>query len=105
MIKEIEVSQIITYLAKKSERNYCECKYAEVQRIGNYIEHHNKSVRVELSERYYHSFRSRSVRHIIIEHDAVVIDGINSPVMQAIIKQYAPKDDIAALIEQALSDR
>ena len=104
MIKEIGVSQIVTYLARKSGKDYYECEYAELRRIGKYIETHDHSVRVELGERYYRSFRSRSVRHIIVERDRLLIDGINHPVMQAIIKQYAPTGKVAALIEEAIKE-
>lgn len=104
MIKEIEVSQIVTYLASRSGKDYYECEYATLRSIGSYIEKHDSSIRVELGERYYRSFRSRSVRHIIVERDRLLIDGINNPIMQAIIRQYSPTGKIAALIEAAIKE-
>lgn len=104
MIKEIEVSQIVTYLASRSGMNYYECEYATLRRIGSFIESHDSSIRVELGERYYRSFRSRSVRHIIVERDRLLIDDIKSPIMQAIIRQYSPTGKIATLIEEAIRE-
>lgn len=104
MIKVIEAAQIVTYLARRSGNDFYECEYSTLRRIGSYIEKHDSSIRVEIGERYYRSFRSRSVRHIIIGGNSLIIEGVNNPIMQAIIKQYAVSGRIAALIEEAIND-
>lgn len=102
MIKEVEASQLVAYLAKKSGRDTFTCTFSQLRQIGSYIEQHDQTIRVELGERYYHAFRSRSVRHIAIKESVIEVEGINSPIMQSLIRQYAPSPQVVKLIEQAL---
>lgn len=104
MIKEIEVSQLVTYLAKETNEDSINCPFSRLQYIGNYIEQHNQEIRVELGERCFRSFRSRCVQHIIINDESIIVEGINTPIVQSLISQYAPKGDVARLINQALEE-
>ncbi len=102
MIREVEVSQLVAYLANKSTGDSFSCTFNQLRQIGSYIEKHDQTIRVELGERYYRAFRSRSVRHIVIRESVIEIEGVNSPVMKSLFRQYAPNPRIAALIEQAI---
>ncbi len=104
MIKEIEVAQLVTYLAKETNEESITCYFSQLQKIGNYIEQHNQEIRVELGERYFRSFRSRCVQHIILDGESIIMEGINTPIVQSLISQYAPKDEVASLIKQALEE-
>lgn len=104
MIKEVKASQLVTYLARRSGKDSFSCPFDKLRKIGNYIEQHDQSIRVELGERYYNAFRSRSVRHIFIRESVIEIDGAKSPVVQSLFRQYAPNSQVVELIEQALED-
>ena len=104
MIKEIEVSQLVTYLAKETNEESITCSFSRLQYIGNFIEQHDQEIRVELGERYFRSFRSRCVQHIIVNNESIILEGINTPIVKSLISQYAPKDEVARLIKQALEE-
>ena len=105
MIKEVEASQLVTYLAKRSGKDTFTCTFSQLRQIGSFIEQHDQTIRVELGERYYHAFRSRSVRHISIRETVIEVDGVNTPVMQSLFRQYAPSSYVAALIEEAIRSK
>lgn len=105
MIKEVEASQLVTYLAKRSGRDTFTCTFSQLRQIGSFIEQHDKTIRVELGERHYQAFRSRSVRHIAIRESVIEVDGVNSPIMQSLFRQYAPSSHVAALIEEAIKTK
>lgn len=103
MIKEIEVAELATYLAEHSGKEEIKINYAQLRSVGNYLEEHDQSIRVSLSDSSYHSFQSCSMRHItVVDDDELSIHGIKGPVVQALIRQYAPKGRIAQLIDEAL---
>lgn len=105
MIKEVEVSHLVTYLAKRNAEDTFSCTFTELRRIGNYIEKRDQTIRVELSERCCRAFRSRSVRHIVIKETKIEVDGVNTPIMQTLFRQYAPNSHVAALIEEAIKSK
>ena len=102
MIKEVGLSELVAYLAKESTQDSFSCSITKLQRIGNYIEKHDQTIRVEIGENSYRAFRSRSVRHIAIKGSEIEVDGIHSPVMQSLFRQYSPDRHVASLIKQAL---
>ena len=105
MIKEVEVSHLVTYLAKRNAKDNFFCTFTELRRIGNYIEKRDQTIRVELGERYCRAFRSRSVRHIVIRETMIEVDDVNTPIMQSLFRQYAPSSHVAALIEEAIKSK
>jgi len=105
MIKEVEVSQLVVYLARKSGKDFFSCTFSELKRIGDYIEQHDQTIRVELDERSFRAFRSRSVRHITIRGHLIEIEGVDSPIIKSLFRQYSPNSHVAALIEQAIKSR
>ena len=105
MIREVEVSQIVAYLAKRKAEDTFSCTFTELRHIGNYIEKRDQTIRVELGERCCRAFRSRSVRHIVIRETMIEVDGVNTPIMQSLFRQYAPSSHVAALIEEAIKSK
>lgn len=107
MINEIEASHLVSYLAgeagKVGRKSYS-CSFGKLRNIGHYIEQQDKSIRVELSENSYHSFRSRNVRHISISRSTIKVDQVNSPLIQSLLRQYAPDSHVASLIQRALDE-
>lgn len=102
MIHEVEASQLVTYLAKKSGQESFTCTFTHLRQIGDYIEKHDQTIHVELGERSIHAFRSRSVRHISINDTRIQIEETGSPIMQSIFRQYSPDNHVVELIDQAL---
>lgn len=102
MIKEIEVAELVAYLAKRSKQESYSCSFIKLRQIGNYLETSDQAIRVELGERSIRAFRSRSVRHIVIKGTMIEVNGISSPIMQSIIRQYTPSPHVVGLIENAL---
>lgn len=105
MIREVEASQLVAYLAMRSGEETFTCTFNQLRQIGSFIERHDQTIRVELGERYYQAFRSRSVRHIAIRESVIEVDGVNSPIMQSLFRQYAPSCHVAALIEEAMKTK
>ena len=105
MIREVEASQLVAYLAMRSGEETFTCTFNQLRQIGSFIERHDQTIRVELGERYYQAFRSRSVRHIAIRESVIEVDGVNSPIMQSLFRQYAPCSHVAALIEEAIKTK
>lgn len=105
MIREVEVSHLVAYLAKRTAEDTFSCTFTELRRIGNYIEKRDQTIRVEFGERYCRAFRSRSVRHIAIRETMIEVDGVNTPIMQSLFRQYAPSSHVAALIEEAIKSK
>lgn len=105
MIREVEASQLVAYLAMRSGEETFTCTFKQLRQIGSFIERHDQTIRVELGERYYQAFRSRSVRHIAIRESVIEVDGVNSPIMQSLFRQYAPSSHVAALIEEAIKTK
>lgn len=102
MIHEVEASQLVTYLAKKSGRESFTCTYSYLRKIGDYIEQQDQTIHVELGERSIRAFRSRSVRHILISENRIQIEETGSPVIQSLFRQYSPDNHVVELIDQAL---
>jgi len=102
MIKELEISQLATFIASRRKEDRIVLTFDELRKIGSYIEHHEHSIHVVMNDRACEAFRSRSIRHIKISKEELILDGINSPVFQALIRQYAPKGQLAELIAKAI---
>lgn len=102
MIKELEISQLATVVASRRTEDRVVLKFEELRRIGSFIEHHEHSVHVVMNDMACEAFRSRSIRHIKISKGELILEGIKSPVFQALIRQYAPKGQLAELIEKAI---
>lgn len=103
MIKEIDVAELVTYMAEQSGKEEITVDYTFLRSVGNYLEEKDHSIRVSLSDSSYYSFQICSMRHItIVDNDELTVRGISSPVIQTLIKQYAPKGRTAKLIDEAL---
>lgn len=103
MIKEIDVSELASYLARKSGKDIYACSYSELRAIGDFLEENDSSIRVSLSDVSYHSFQRCSMSYITVkDDDELIIQGLNTPIMQSLVAQYAPEGEVAILIDKAI---
>ena len=103
MITEIELSEIVSQLLSKSGKPYVRFENSYIRRIGDLIEQKDSSCRVSLNDCSYFTFQSRNPRRIIIDDDSISIRGLNTPMMQALIKQYQPNQHVAKIINDAVA--
>ena len=50
----------------------------------------------------YHTFQSRSPRRIVVEEERIIVRGLQTPIMKAVISQYTPNNRVAEKIEEAI---
>lgn len=102
MITEIELSEIVSQLASKSTKQIEIYEYSYLRSIGNYIEKNDSSCRVSMNTCSYHTFQSRSPRRIVVEEERIIVRGLQTPIMKAVISQYTPNNRVAEKIEEAI---
>lgn len=102
MITEIEVSEIVSQLASKSKNQIEVYEYSYLRKIGDYIEKNDSSCRVSMNTCSYHTFQSRSPRRIVVEEEKIIVRGLQTPIMKAVISQYTPNSCVAEKIEEAV---
>lgn len=102
MITEIELSEIVSQLASKSKKQIEIYKYSYLRSIGDYIEKNDSSCRVSMNTCSYHTFQSRSPRRIVVEEERIIVRGLQTPIMKAVISQYTPNKRVAEKIEEAI---
>lgn len=102
MITEIEVSEIVSQLASKSKNQIEAYDYTYLRKIGDYIEKNDSSCRVSMNTCSYHTFQSRSPRRIVVEEERIIVRGLQTPTMKAVIRQYTPNNRVAEKIEEAI---
>ena len=102
MITEIELSEIVSQLASKSKKQIEIYEYSYLRSIGDYIEKNDSSCRVSMNTCSYHTLQSRSPRRIIVEEERIIVRGLQTPIMKAVISQYTPNNRVAEKIEEAI---
>lgn len=103
MIKEIEVSEVVSQLLSKSRKDVEVYKQSYLRQIGDYLEKSDTSYRVSLSKCAYNTFQSRNPRLIDIKNGEITVSGLKNPTMKALIHQYAPSAPVAQQIDNAVS--